>query len=101
LQDEIKEYDLLKVEKVRKVKTYYHCWAAHEWENWLLSNENLLFDMLFSNELEQKKSIQALRQQINNIHPRMLGTFQLSESVTTTAVTTNGLKMSSLVITIF
>lgn len=88
LRNEKREYDLLNADKKLKTNVYYHCWAAREWENWLLFNEELLFDMLFSDSLAHEKSIQTLRQQINQNYPGMLDIFQLNDTQMTDTTTT-------------
>ncbi|CAF1285576.1 unnamed protein product [Rotaria sordida] len=63
-----------------KVQLYYHCWAAREWENWLLSNENLLYKMICDDEIYHKdEAIKRIRDRIQQ-HQSMESIFPTSDS---------------------
>jgi hypothetical protein len=65
MENDINLNDQMKNHSNFKVKIYRHCWAVCEWKNWLLSNENLFYEMLCDDQLYRKESvIQELRDQI-------------------------------------
>lgn len=70
LDNEAKDYTMINEDKKLNVKITYHCWEAREWENWLLSNENLLYEMLCDNNIcHNNESIKNLRSQIRQHQP--------------------------------
>ncbi|CAF1419051.1 unnamed protein product [Rotaria sordida] len=65
LQKEERDYDELQKDEKLNVKIYYHRWAVREWENWLLYNEDLLYEMLFDDQLRSTQAIEELRTEIS------------------------------------
>ncbi|CAF0722231.1 unnamed protein product [Adineta steineri] len=61
LEEEKKSYINLQENENLNVRIHYHCWAAREWENWLLSNGDLLYEMLFSDHLSDAEEIKQLQ----------------------------------------
>ncbi|CAF0998372.1 unnamed protein product [Didymodactylos carnosus] len=53
-------------EKKRLFSTYYHCWAASDWENYLLSNTSIICQILTSNEptFRNSDAIQKFRDKL-------------------------------------
>ncbi|CAF1495911.1 unnamed protein product, partial [Didymodactylos carnosus] len=53
-------------EKKRLFSTYYHCWAARDWENYLLSNTSIICQILTSNEptFRNSDAIQKFRDKL-------------------------------------
>jgi hypothetical protein len=64
LDEERKEYENLQNDPDIKAKIYYHCWAVREWENWLLYNEDVLYEILSGDQLASLKEINELREEI-------------------------------------
>jgi hypothetical protein len=102
LDKEKTEYDQIKDDSTLNVRLYYHCWAVREWENWLLSNEDLLYQMLCDNGEDYKDlAIKQLRDEIQQHLPtesilRTSYTSHQSQPVTTTEITaSNSLEYSN------
>ncbi len=65
LKEEENIYNSFKNSSSLNVQLEYHCWDARDWENWLLSDENLLFEMLCDKSMYDKDPvIKQLRDQI-------------------------------------
>lgn len=65
LEKEEQDYIEIQNKPDLNVKIDYHCWAAREWENWLLSNENLFYEMLCDDKMYyEDEMIKKLRHRI-------------------------------------
>ncbi|CAF2735380.1 unnamed protein product [Rotaria sp. Silwood2] len=77
------------------VKIYYHCWAAREWENWLLINESFLYEILCNDAIkDEEQAIKRLRNQIQQYYPNesifsTSDSLQHSQPITTSATTSS------------
>ncbi|UJR19038.1 hypothetical protein I4U23_022169 [Adineta vaga] len=99
VDEEEQSYDELQKDTTLNVKVYYHCWAAREWENWLLYNEDLLRDILFGNKLPSIKEIHALRIEIfgsSTLQPNPAMHSRLEKSESAVVASTIGTSVSQL-----
>jgi hypothetical protein len=88
LDEERKEYDKIQTESDIKAKIYYHCWAVREWENWLLYNEDLLYEMLSGDQLGSVQETKELPDEIEK-NRQSHCEFTVATNITTASVRQN------------
>jgi predicted ATPase len=93
LNQEKTDYDAIGKEQggeknsYKNVRIHYHCWGAREWENWLLFNEEFIYNTLGNDQWSHLHAIKELREKINETYRQLHSVSDLPDEFNTASVT--------------